>query len=134
MDGWLPVNYCTVDNVKGVLQVSEDKWAVNSPNASPALVLWWIDSCLVRLSAHYGKQRFLMDFGNNKQVTIGNFPSFSNIFKKTIITMVFFCFFLGCVTATCSQRNKLLSRKEHGLFPETLYTAVYTNLRATVLY
>lgn len=51
---------------------------------------------LVLQCAHYNKLWELMDFGNNKQVTIGNFPSFSSISENNgrhnIILTVFLSF------------------------------------------
>ena len=73
-----------------------------------------------------------MNFGNNFEVTIGHNPSFSPISKKTIELMDFLTLFFVCVTETCSQRNKLLLRKEDGLFPVIVDNSGYTKLWATV--
>jgi hypothetical protein len=58
-----------------------------------------------------------MGKGNKKQVTIGHNPIFSSIFKKHGNQTSFFGIFAVSVADTCSQRNKLLLRKEDGLFP-----------------
>jgi hypothetical protein len=57
----------------------------------------------------------MMGKGNNFAVTIGNNSGFSSIFKKTINATSFLSFFSNLVTETCSRRNGLLSKKQHGL-------------------
>jgi hypothetical protein len=69
-----------------------------------------------------------MGKGNKKEVTSGNFPLFPHISKTLIYAMVFLTVCWNWVTDTCSQRNKLLSRKEDGLFPETAYNGIYAKL------